>query len=222
MKENKFSFKQIKFFALALSVLAFVFFVLTCVVKIKGLSIFLGIMAGLCLIGGCVCLYLAHRISANHTNPFLYDRRRKEILTPNALTFPFINDTLTDFLSPYIENSLDLWKGIPKNLEMAMQAEPAYRTPVAFRMLHDMSGLSQKDIPALFHASDKKAVAALCRAVKAGGDKEMADIIFEMKCDFERLENRVVPFFQKNKRFFEGRIYHYIKEHIHEFDTEKK
>lgn len=222
MKENKFSFKEIKQLAFVSSILAFFFFILTCVVKSKGLSIFFGIMAGISLLGGCVCLYLAHRISSKHTNYFLRDRRRGTMLTPDQLTFAFIHDNLTYYLSQYVENSIDLWNGIPQNLEMAMQAEPAYRAPVAFRMLYDMSQLSETEILALFHACDKKTVAAICRAVKAGGDKEMADIIFEMKCDFERLQARVVPFFQKNKRCFEGRIYHYIKQHIAEFDTEKK
>lgn len=222
MKENKFSIKEIKYLAFSLSILALIFFILTCVVKNKGFSIFLGIMAGISLLGGCVCLYLAHRISTKHTNYFLYDRRRGITLTPDELTFAFINDNLTYYLSQYAENSIDLWNGIPKNLEMAMQADPAYRTPIAFRMLYDMSQLSETEILALFHACDKKTVAAICRAAKAGGDKEMADVIFEMKCDFERLQARVVPFFQKNKRCFEGRIYHYIKQHIEEFDTEKK
>ena len=144
------------------------------------------------------------------------------MLSPNDLTFAFINDNLTYFLSPYAENSVDLWNGIPQNLEMALQAEPQYRTLVALRMLYDISQLPAADITVLFQAAQKKTVAALCRAVKAGGDKDMADIIFEMKCDFERLQNRVVPFFQKNKRFFEGKIYHYTKEHISDFDTEKK
>ena len=105
---------------------------------------------------------------------------------------------------------------------MALEATPAYRTPVALRMLHDMSLLDDEEVEALFLAADKKTVAGLCRAVKAGGDKEMADIIFELKCDFERLRARIIPFFKKNKRYFEGKIYHYIKDHIEDFDTEKK
>ncbi len=222
MKENRFSFKQIRLFAFSLSLLALVFFILTCVAGSRGVSIFLGIMAGLSLLGGCVFLYLAHRISAKHRNYFLYDRRRGVTVTPDDLTFAFLNDNITYYLSPYVENSIDLWDGTPKNLEMALQAEPAYRTPVALRMLYDMSLLDDQEILAIFHAADKRTVAAVCRAVKTGGDKEMADVIFEMKCDTDRLGSRIVPFFKKNKRCFEGRIYHYIKQHIREFDVEKK
>ncbi len=221
MKENKFSFQNVKYLAFGLSLLAFVFFVLACTVKIKGLVIFFWIMAGLSLIGSCICLYLSHHANTTHQNYFLYDRRRKVKLSPDEITFEFLNDNLTYYLSPFVEETIDLWNGIPKNLEMAMQAEPAYRTPVAFKMLHDMSLLDETEILALFRAAEKKTVAAVCRAVKAGGDKEMADVIFEMKCDFERLENRIVPFFKKNKRFFEGRIFHYIKLHLPEFETRK-
>ena len=222
MKENKFSFQKMKYLSFGLSILAFACFVLACTVKIKGLVVFFWIMAGLLLAGGCICLYLSHRAGNTHQNYFLYDRRRKVRLTPNDLTFAFINDNLTYYLSPFVEQTIDLWNGIPKNLEMAMQAEPAYRTPVAFKMLYDMSLLDETEVLALFRAAEKKTVAAVCRAVKAGGDKEMADVIFEMKCDFERLENRIVPFFKKNKRCFEGRIFHYIKAHLAEFETRKK
>lgn len=221
MKENKFSFRQLRLFAFALSALALVFFILACATN-DGTAIFFGVMAAASLFTGCVCLYLAHRITTKHTNFFLFDRRRGITLTPETLTFPFINDNLTYFLSAYVDKSLDLWEEIPKNLEMAFEATPAYRTPVAFRMLHDMSLQEEKDIVPLFLAAEKRTVAALCRAIKAGGDKEMADIIFEMKCDPERLSTRIVPFFKKNKRIFEGRLYHYVKNHIDEFDTAKK
>ena len=221
MKENRFSFKQLRLFAFGLSVLALVFFILTCVTA-GGACIFFGVMATLALIGSCVCLYLAHRIAVTRTNYFLFDRRRGTVVSPEELTFEFINDNLTHFLCDYIENTIDLWEGTPKNLEMALEAQPAYRTPMAFRMLYDLSLREESDVTAIFHAAKKATVAALCRAIKAGGDKEMADIIFEMKCDPERLCSRIVPFFKKNKRFFEGRIYHYIKQHIHEFDAEKK
>ena len=221
MRENKFSFRQLKLFAFALSGIALLFFILACTTN-DGTCIFFGVMAALSLVFGCVCLYLAHRIAAKHTNFFLFDRRRGTMLTPETLTFSFINDNLTYFLSPYVDKSIDLWNGIPKNLEMALEAAPAYRAPVALRMLHDMSLLDGEAIEALFLSADKKTVAALCRTVKAAGDKEMADIIFELKCDFERLRARIIPFFKKNKRFFEGKMYHYIKEHIEEFDTAKK
>lgn len=222
MKEKKFSFREQRYLAFALSLLAFVFFILTCTVKIKGLSIFFGIMAGVALVVGCVCLYLAHRGSSRHTNFFLYDRRRRIAISPDALSFSFINDNLTYYLSPYTEHSIELWNGIPKNLEIALQAEPAYRAPIAFRMLYDMSELSPTEIEALFAAAERKTVAAVCRAVKQGGDKEMADVIFEMKCDPLRLAGRVVPFFTKNKRCFEGRLFHYVKNHLDEFEIEKK
>ena len=221
MRENKFSFRQLRLFAFSLSGLALIFFILACATN-DGTCIFFGVMAALSLLCGCVCLYLAHRIVTKHTNFFLFDRRRGIMLTPETLTFSFINDNLTYFLSPYVGKTVELWNGIPKSLEMALEATPAYRTPVALRMLHDMSLLDDEEVEALFLAADKKTVAGLCRAVKAGGDKEMADIIFELKCDFERLRARIIPFFKKNKRYFEGKIYHYIKDHIEDFDTEKK
>ncbi len=222
MKERKILFKDAKHLPFLLSLVGFLFFVLACITKTKGLSIFFGVMAGLFIICGCICLYLWHRATASQQNDFLFDRRRRVRISPSDITFEFLNDNLTYFLSRYVENTLDLWKGIPKNLEIALQADPAYRAPVAFKMLYDMSLLNEVEILALFEASEKQTVAFACRAIKQGGDKEMADVIFELKCDFQRLNNRIVPFFQKNKRCFEARIYHYIKNHLSEFDKEKK
>ena len=221
MRENKFSAKDYRYCAFGLSALAFLSFIFTCTLKNK-LAIFFGVLAGVALISGCVCLYLAHRLVAAQTNPFLFDRRRNVTLTPGDLTFSFMEDYPTYYLSPFAENTIDLWNGIPKNLEMALQAEPAYRTPVAFKMLYDLASLPETDLLALFEATDKKTVAAVCRAVKAGGDKEMADIIFELKCDSVRLQARIAPFFIKNKRCFEGRIFRYVKEHLNEYDKNKQ
>ncbi len=219
MSEKKFSYKVMKKWAFGLSAGALCFFVLACVARDVFYAVLFGILAALGLLGSCVMLYLAHKGTVGESNYFLFDRRKKICLTERDLSFAYIDDNLTYYISGFAENVLALWQGIPKELEMDLTARPAFRTPVAFKMMYDLSEQAAEDIERIFTEADKATVAFVCRAVKAGGDKEMADIIFEMKCAPERFGTRVVPFFSKNRRPFEARIFRYVREHLREFDT---
>ena len=219
MSEKKFSYKAMKKMAVGVSVGALFFFVLACIAKEATYAVLFGVLTGLALIGSCVLLYLAHRGASGEANYFLFDRRKKICIAERDLTFSYIDDNLAYYIGGFAENALALWQGIPKELEMDLTVRPAFRTPVAFKMMYDLSALSAEEVAAVFAAADKATVAFVCRAVKAGGDKEMADIIFEMKCAPDRLGSRVVPFFTKNRRPFEARIFRYVREHLREFDT---
>ncbi|MBQ3063736.1 MAG: hypothetical protein IJC99_02900 [Clostridia bacterium] len=219
MKEKQFSSKGMKYWAFGVSGLALFFFILACVAKVPFYAVLFGIMAGVALAVSCVMLYLVHKNTTGETNYFLFDRRKKICLSERDLTFPYIDDTLAHYVSDFAENALALWKGIPEALEMDLTARPAFRTPVALKMMYDLSEQPADRITEIFSTADKATVAFVCRAVKAGGDKEMADIIFEMKCAPERLGTRVVPFFTKNRRPFEARIYRYVRDHLREFDA---
>ena len=219
MSENKSSSKQMKKWAVGVSIGAFFLFVLACIAREARYAVLFGVLTGVALLTSCVMLYFAHRGAAGETNYFLFDRRKKVCLSERDLTFSYIDDALAHYVSDFAENALALWQGIPKELEMDLTARPAFRTPVAFKMMFDLSEQSAEEITRIFEEAEIATVAFVCRAVKAGGDKEMADIIFEMKSSPERFGNRVVPFFSKNRRPFEARIYRYVREHLREFDT---
>ena len=219
MSEKKFSYKAMKKLSFGVSAGALVFFVLACVSKGVFYAAFFGVLAALALIASCVMLYLAHKGTAGESNYFLFDRRKKICLDERDLSFAYIDDNLAYYISGFSENALALWQGIPKEMEMDLTVRKAFRTPVAFKMMYDLSEQAAEDIERIFTEADKATVAFVCRAVKAGGDKEMADIIFEMKCAPERFGTRVVPFFSKNRRPFEARIFRYVREHLREFDT---
>ena len=219
MDEKRFSYKAMKKIAVGVSVGALFFFVLACIAKETLYAVLFGALSGVALVVSCVMLYLAHRGTVGESNYFLFDRRKKICIAEQELTFAYIDDNLAYYIGGFAENALALWQGIPKELEMDLTVRPAFRTPIAFKMMYDLSELSADEVAAIFSAADKETVAFVCRAVKAGGDKEMADIIFEMKCAPDRLGNRVVPFFTKNRRPFEARIFRYVRSHLREFDT---
>lgn len=221
MKQIKSIIKDTKYQAFGVSLLALLFFILACTLENTAAAITFGILAGVAFIGGCILLYFVHR-TASATNYFLYDSRRNVHVSLDRLTFEFVDDKIVQYVSPYIEHTRELWQGMPKNLEIAMQANDAYRMPVALKMLHDVSLMPIDEIVPFFKSVDKRTVAAVCRALKRGQDQEMADVLFELKCDSERLEGRIAPFFSKNRRCFENRMVYYIKKHIREFDVGKK
>lgn len=220
MKDKKTKIRDDRYMAYALAVLALISFVLAAMMKDKKPLIWLfGILAALSLIGSIVLLFKSYKM-AREGNFFLYDRRRKKAVSEKELDFAFVNDCLDYYLSPFTEKAVDLWGGIPKELDIKLQAEPAFCTPVAFKMMYELSLLPPDEVADRFDEADERTVAAVCRAVKAGGDLEMADLLFEMKRNFRREGQRVPPFFIKNKRCFEGRIMRYVKEHLTEFQSE--
>ncbi|MBE6554744.1 MAG: hypothetical protein E7663_00725 [Ruminococcaceae bacterium] len=217
MKEKKFQIANAKYAATAMALLAFLFFIFAAITKSTGTRVFCIVLLCLSLLGGCGMLYLAYG-SGRQKNYFLYDRRRKCKVSPKNLTFDFLNDKLSEYLSDFVEESIDLWEGFPQKLKIQLQADKAYLPPIAFRMLHDLSLRRPEDILAVFTTCDKKMLAFVCRAIKDSGDEEMASLIFHMKKHTEREKTRIIAFFTKNRRCFEGRIVHYIKTHIEEYE----
>lgn len=220
MKDKKTEIKEYRRLAYTLAVLAVLLFVLAALMKNRvALIVLFAVLTVGSLVGSTVFLFKSYRIM-RESNFFLYDRRRKTAVTEKELNFAFVNDCLDYYLSPFINKAVDLWDGIPKDLHLKLQAEPAFCTPIAFKMMYELSLLTPEEVSEKFDAADERTVAAVCRAVKAGGDLEMADLMFEMKRNFHRDASRVPPFFIKNKRCFEGRIMHYVREHLIEFQSE--
>ena len=221
MKKKRFGFNNPKYIAFFLSLLALALFIFSSSMKDqKALSLILTILGVFSLVIGFVLLYLSYRKNFSRPNFFLYDRRRKTSITIEALTFDFANDNLSFYLSSFTPDSTELWSKIPRELIIQLQADPAFVPLVAFKMLHDVSIMNEEDILPIFLSTDERTVAFVCRALKNGGEREMADFLFDLKKNVEGQEERVVPFFQKNKLYFEAKAIQYIRKNIEKFDFE--
>ena len=155
---------------------------------------------------------------AGHFNYFLFDRSKDKCVSAKEISFALVNENLSAYIAKYVARPIDLWDGVPK----ALQSDSAFRAPVAFRMLYEMSLLKGDEILRRFEDASDLTVNFVCRVVKASGDEEMADIIFRMKRQFESEQSRVVAFFTKNRRCFEGRIFNYVKNHLDDYIMEKE
>ncbi len=169
----------------------------------------------------CILLIEGLREGSTRYNYFLYDKKSEKNRRIEDLTFPIVNDALTTYLSSYVAKPVELWNGIPKNLQAKLEEQTMFRVPVTFRMLYELSLLSADEIVERFSYVDVRTVAQICRNLKGNGNEEMADIIFNMKRQTENEKLRIVNFFTKNKRFFEGQIFGYVKRNIGAYVMEK-
>ncbi len=219
MKKNNLS-ENGKLLSLLCAAAALIFFIFACTAK-GVLAVFLHIFWVLSLGGGIYLLYAANKAKSARVNYFLYDRRRKKRIFPEAVTFELINDNLTHYLSPYIKEPVELWGGIPKRLQIQTQADELFLPMIAYRMLYELSLSEGAEILERFHGARETLIGGLCRILTAAGDADMAELIEKMKRNPETKDAHIVAFFQKNKTVFEGRMVRFVKTHPSGFMTDK-
>lgn len=221
MKQNKFFLDHAIHIATVCAVLALILFIPASLGS-KGLAIFLYIVIGLLLIGGGVILYLAHRGKGDLVHYFLYDHRRNISLSRDELTFELVREGTEQYLSSYVDSAYELWIDLPKKLRIQLEGDTAFRPLIAYRMLLELSTRDPEEILATFEEADDRIIGYLCRAVKDGGDAEMASYIFELKRYIERERSHVPVFFRKNRRCFEDRMLRYVERNYSAFLMDKK
>ena len=215
MKKNKFLNKHAKLISLGLISLAFLFFLWAAAVdKAAHQAGFVTLLVFFLVffIMGVGFFGYATKHAEVRVCYFYYDRRRKCRIPREALTFEMANDALDFYLSEYIEQPIELFSEVPKSLRIQLQAEPAFTPLIAFKMFYELALLEGDALLECFATADERAVGFACRAIAKCGDEEMADLIARMKRNPEFERARITTFFTKNRRWFEGRILHYIKQ----------
>ena len=222
MKNKKSLLQNTKIQALIVAIVALIFLIVCFVAKdnmiVLALSIALSlsafIISGWLLAGGL-------RDDATHYNYFLYDRETKRSVSDKELTFELANANLTLYLADYMPNPLMLWEGVPVSLREQLKAG-AFRVPVAYRMLYELSVLEPNAILHYFGDCSEVIVHFVCRTISDAGDKEMADYIFNLKRRFDEQDQaNVTNFFVRNRRCFEGRLVNYIKNNLDRYVMKK-
>ncbi len=214
MKKNKSFLNETRLAACLLMAIAVLFFIFASITNSGFWRVFFILVMCACFVGTCAFFYKEYLEIKDRPNFFLYDRRRKKRLTKEELTFELANEGINLYLKDFVARPSFLWRGIPKALSAQLEVEPAFAPLIGYKMLHSLAMLPAQEIPEVFFSAEDRTVAFLCRAVRDGGDVKMADLIFRMKrSERERVELRAMSFFVKNKKFFEGRILHYIREH---------
>jgi len=215
MKKNKFLNKHAKLISLGLIALAFLFFLWAAAVdKSAHQAGFVTLLVFFLIffVTGIGFFGYATKHAEVRVCYFYYDRRKQRRIPREELTFELANDNLDFYLSEYVAQPIELFSEVPKPLRIQLQAEPAFAPLVAFKMLYELSLLEGDALTECFSAADERAVGFICRSIAKCGDEEMADLLARMKRNPELERARVLAFFTKNRRWFEGRILHYIQQ----------
>ena len=215
MKQKKFVEQHAKTLSFVLIGLALFFFILAAWLK-NGVGFgFCIVLFLLCFVGSVALFAYAGKGVQSRVCYFYYDRDRHCRIPQDALTFEIANASIEHYLFEYVQEPLDLLDDVPKDLRIQLQAEPAFAPLIAFKMLYELALLEPSALLQRFTAADERAIGFACRALAKCNEAEMADLISKMKRNVQSERNRIVAFFTKNRRWFEGRILHYIKQNAH-------
>ncbi|MBR5797727.1 MAG: hypothetical protein IKY29_02115 [Clostridia bacterium] len=163
-------------------------------------------------------LYYFYLTRESDPNFFLYDQTQRKNLPVDQLTFSIVNERMDFYLSLISDSDEELWQGgVLAKTDGSFGREDIYRPLVAYKMLYD---LTERDDDVQWHLLEFAEVATirlLTRALKQGGDSDMAQAIVELyKGEGEEGEN-LRDFLKGNKKYLRGRMLRYVKQHLDYF-----
>ena len=181
-------------------------------------KVLLGISAVLFFVLMVLALYYFYLTRENDPNFFLYDQEARRNIPVDQLTFAAVNDRMEFYLSLISDSEEELWQGgvLAKN-DGSFGREDVYRPLVAYKMLYDLTADNTDASWYLLEFAEVTTVRLLTRALKQGGDADMAQAIVELyKGEGEEGEN-LRDFLIGNQKYLRGRMLRYVKQHLDYF-----
>lgn len=159
--------------------------------------------------------YLSHE---NEPNFFLYDQTQRKNIPVEQLTFSALNDRMDFYLSLISDSDEELWQGgVLAKSDGSFGREDVYRPLVAYKMLYDLTDRDDDVQWGLLEFAEVTTIRLLTRALKQGGDADMAQAIVELyKGEGEEGEN-LRDFLKGNQKYLRGRMLRYVKQHLDYF-----
>ena len=151
-------------------------------------------------------------------NFFLYDQTQRKNIPVEQLTFSALNDRMDFYLSLISDSDEELWQGgvLAKN-DGSFGREDVYRPLVAYKMLYDLTERDDDVQWGLLEFAEVTTIRLLTRALKQGGDADMAQAIVELyKGEGEEGEN-LRDFLKGNQKYLRGRMLRYVKQNLDYF-----
>ena len=151
-------------------------------------------------------------------NFFLYDQTQHKNIPVEQLTFSALNDRMDFYLSLISDSDEELWQGgVLAKSDGSFGREDVYRPLVAYKMLYDLTERDDDVQWGLFEFAEVTTIRLLTRALKQGGDADMAQAIVELyKGEGEEGEN-LRDFIKGNQKYLRGRMLRYVKQHLDYF-----
>ncbi len=163
-------------------------------------------------------LFYFYLSRGSEPNFFLYDQTQRRNIAVEHLTFSTVNDRMDFYLSLISDSDEELWQGgvLAKN-DGSFGREDVYRPLVAYKMLYDLTERDDDVQWGLLEFAEVTTIRLLTRALKQGGDADMAQAIVELyKGEGEEGEN-LRDFLKGNSKYLRGRMLRYVKQHLDYF-----
>ncbi len=210
---------------LAMLLIAFLSLVAAIIVLVSAASadasykkVLLRISAVLFFILMALALYYFYLTRESDPNFFLFDQTTRKNIPVDQLTFGIVNERMDFYLSLISDSDEELWQGgvLAKN-DGSFGREDIYRPLVAYKMLYDLTDRDDDVQWRLLEFAEVTTIRLLTRALKQGGDADMAQAIVELyRGEGEEGEN-LRDFLKGNQKYLRGRMLRYVKQHLDYF-----
>jgi hypothetical protein len=210
---------------LAMLLIAFLSLIAAIIVLVSAASadasykkVLLRISAVLFFILMALALYYFYLTRESDPNFFLFDQSTRKNIPVDQLTFSVVNERMDFYLSLISDSDEELWQGgvLAKN-DGSFGREDIYRPLVAYKMLYDLTDRDDDVQWRLLEFAEVTTIRLLTRALKQGGDADMAQAIVELyKGEGEEGEN-LRDFLKGNQKYLRGRMLRYVKQHLDYF-----
>ena len=210
---------------LAMLLIAFLSLVAAIIVLVSAASadasykkVLLRISAVLFFILMALALYYFYLTRESDPNFFLFDQTTRKNIPVDQLTFGIVNERMDFYISLISDSDEELWQGgvLAKN-DGSFGREDIYRPLVAYKMLYDLTDRDDDVQWRLLEFAEVTTIRLLTRALKQGGDADMAQAIVELyRGEGEEGEN-LRDFLKGNQKYLRGRMLRYVKQHLDYF-----
>lgn len=211
--------KKVKIIIGAAAVVFFVIsvalFIVTFVSDIKApASVFLGIVAVVCLALAVELGYMFLLNKSVRANYFLYDSATKRNVPIQKLSFAVVNARTGRYLSNFAQSEGKIWND--RVLDEA-EIDPEFKPLVAYKLLFS---LADKDVDAgwkcLENASNKTIV-FICESLNANSDFEFSNNFAKMMAEKPLNMGLIRDYLVRNKRYMQSRMLKYVTDNIELF-----
>ncbi len=218
MKKNRFIKEYGTRLSFALAALALLLFIPAGLSTATALRVFLIVCIAMLLVCGGILLYLGgHYNTGREVHYFLYDRQQKKSLSKEELNEEAFIKGIDLYLADFDTTPLSLFEEFPKPLRIRLEEEEQFRLLICYRMLQSLCQCPQGDILPVFASADTRALTYLCRSLRACGDGELAEYIYDLKQNLDKEAGRIPLFFKKNERRFLSRAMRYLEQNFDSF-----
>ncbi len=201
--------------AIASLAISVALFVVTFVADLATLaSVFLGIVAALCL---ALAIELGYMFMLNRTakaNYFLYDPATKRNVPVQKLSFAVVNARTGRYLASFASSEGKIWND--RVLDEA-EIDPEFKTLIAYKLLFS---LADKDVDAgwkCLENSSNKTIVFICEALNENSDFEFSNNFGKMMAEKPLNMGLIRDYLVRNKRYMQSRMLKYVTDNIELF-----